>query len=160
MQPHLVPCMILGSMHLTRQQLMLLHSTRMRYSCRFEVSHLTVACTDQRYQPIYIQRQLSIQVPAHPTCELPSQSSLKPILCMCYDSGAKNRFSTPPRPSASYESLTPASNPGSPALQFHSPYIPAYSASHQSLPRYSQSKSNQTGHIRWASEVDFKHKYP
>jgi hypothetical protein len=74
--------------------------------------------------------------------------------------GAKNRFSTPPRPSASYESLTPASNPGSPALQFHSPYIPAYSASHQSLPRYSQSKSNQTGHIRWASEVDFKHKYP
>lgn len=74
--------------------------------------------------------------------------------------GAKNRFSTPPRPSASYESLTPASSPGSPALQFHSPYVHAYSASQQSLPRYVQSKSNQTGHVRWASEADFKDKYP
>ncbi|KAG2367354.1 hypothetical protein BDR07DRAFT_1606264 [Suillus spraguei] len=74
--------------------------------------------------------------------------------------GAKNRFSTPPRPSASYESLTPASSPGSPALPFHSPYVPAYSASQQSLPRYAPSKSNQGGHVRWASEVDFKDKYP
>ncbi|KIK48879.1 hypothetical protein CY34DRAFT_515767 [Suillus luteus UH-Slu-Lm8-n1] len=69
-------------------------------------------------------------------------------------------FSTPPRPSASYESLTPASNPGSPALQFHSPYGPAYSASQQSLPRYAQSKSNQGGHVRWASEADLKDRYP
>lgn len=74
--------------------------------------------------------------------------------------GAKNRFSTPPRPSASYESLTPASSPGPPALQFRSPYGPAYSASQQSLPRYAHSKSNQGGHVRWASEVDLKDKYP
>jgi hypothetical protein len=74
--------------------------------------------------------------------------------------GAKNRFSTPPRPSASYESLTSASSPGSPALQFHSPYVPAYSASQQSLSRYSQSRSNQGSHVRWASQVDLKDKYP
>lgn len=74
--------------------------------------------------------------------------------------GTKNRFSTPPRPSASYESLTPASRTGSPALQFHSPYAPAYSASQQSLPRYAQPNLNQGGHVRWASEADLKDKYP
>lgn len=74
--------------------------------------------------------------------------------------GAKNRFSAPPRPSASYESLAPASNLGSPALQFHSPYGPAYAASQQSLPRYAQSKSNQGGHVRWASEADLRDRYP
>ncbi|KAG1872634.1 hypothetical protein C8R48DRAFT_695118 [Suillus tomentosus] len=74
--------------------------------------------------------------------------------------GTRNRFSTPPRPSASYESLTPASRPGSPALQFHSPYAPIYSASQLSLPRYAQPKPNQGGHVRWTSEVDFKDKYP
>ncbi|KAG2141726.1 uncharacterized protein EDB93DRAFT_620507 [Suillus bovinus] len=71
-----------------------------------------------------------------------------------------NRFSTPPRPSASYESLTPASSLRSPASQFHSPYVPAYSASQQSLPRYAQFRSNHGGHVRWTSEVDFKDKYP
>ncbi|KAG1754066.1 uncharacterized protein EDB91DRAFT_434472 [Suillus paluster] len=75
---------------------------------------------------------------------------------------SKNRYSMSPRPSSSVEMLTPGGSPGAPALQFHSPYAPAYSASHQSLPPYARPKSSQGGHVRWAtSESDFmKDIYP